>query len=308
MGAASQSVSAPLPPTAHRVAYLGTPAAATAPLEALIAAGFDVAGVVTGPDRRRGRGSGVSPTPVKVSAQSHGIPVFHDPGVVPDLNVDLAVVVAYGTILDSGLLAQVPMVNIHFSLLPRWRGAAPVERAILAGDTTTGVCIMQVEQGLDVGGVLRSAEVPIDEGVTAAVLSETLSTIGAELLVEVLAGPLPAPVPQKGDVTYAHKVSRTDVELDWGLPAVDLARRVRVGGAWTLAGGRMLKVTAGYAAPQQSSHLGAGQVMPATAGNMMVGTGVGALVVSEVIPEGRSRQQAADWLRGQPDIAVLGSR
>lgn len=304
--AASQLAPAPLPPTVHRLAYLGTPAIATAPLEALIAAGFDVAAVVTGLDRRRGRGSGVSPTPVKTCALSHDIPVFHDPGVLPSLGVDLAVVVAYGTILDSGLLAQVPMVNIHFSLLPRWRGAAPVERAILAGDTTTGVCIMQVEVGLDTGGVLQCADVPIDEAVTAAGLSDTLSALGAALVVDVLTGPLPAPVPQHGEVTYAHKVSRSDVELDWMLPAVDLARRVRVGGAWTVAGGRRLKVTAAWAEPDQHLDLAPGKVVPGGDGTVLVATGTGTLVVSEVIPEGRSRQQAADWLRGQPTIALLG--
>src|SRR6476620_1048597 len=144
-----------------RLAYLGTPAMAVPPLRALVAAGFDVAAVVTRADKRRGRGSAVAPSPVKEAAVERGSPVHHHLDDLLELSIVLGVVVAFGQIIKPHVLAAIPMVNLHFSLLPRWRGAAPVERALLAGDTQTGVCLMQVEEGLDTGGVYERAVVPI---------------------------------------------------------------------------------------------------------------------------------------------------
>src|SRR5699024_6785633 len=132
----------------HRLVYLGTPAMAVEPLRALDAAGFEIVRVITGPDRRRGRGGATSPSPVKAAAIDLGIDVTHDPADAVTVGADLGVVVAYGRIISRDLLVQLPMVNLHFSLLPRWRGAAPVERAILAGDDRSGVCVMAVEEGL----------------------------------------------------------------------------------------------------------------------------------------------------------------
>ena len=286
---------APLPATAHRVAYLGTPDIAVPPLRALAAGGFDVVAVVTGPDRRRGRGSSTSPTPVKACAADLGIDVHHDLDVLDRLDVDLAVVVAFGTIIPTALLARVPMVNLHFSLLPRWRGAAPVERAILAGDDRTGVCVMQVEAGLDTGGVLSCVAVPLDDSITAAELSEQLSDIGAALLVTTLSGPLPAPEPQVGEATYARKLTPADVELRWDLPAVDLARRVRVGGAWTTFRGRRLGVVDAVARPSTDLDT---RLEPAGLSGVMVGTASGLLELITVVPEGRSRTDAASWRNG----------
>ena len=153
------------PPPAHpgRLVYLGNPEVAVAPLTALHEAGHEVALVVTSPDRRRGRRSAPTPTPVGARAMELGIPVAHDLAAVADSGADLGVVVAYGRIIPVDVLARVPMVNLHFSLLPRWRGAAPVERALLAGDPTTGVCLMAVAEGLDVGGCLLYTSDAADE-------------------------------------------------------------------------------------------------------------------------------------------------
>ena len=140
------------------------------------------------------------------------------------------------------MLAALPMVNVHFSLLPRWRGAAPVERAILAGDEVTGVCIMDVEETLDTGGVYASREVPIGADTTAAELRSTLVQLGTALLVDVLSTPLPAPQSQVGEVTYAEKIEPDELELHWSRSAVELHRVVRVGGAWTTFRGRRLKI------------------------------------------------------------------
>src|SRR5450755_658326 len=156
---------------------------AVGPLRALVAAGHDITLCITRPDRRRGRGGTVTPSPVKEAAVSMGIAVSHSIDDVAMSGADLAVVVAYGRIIPEGLLNLVPMVNLHFSLLPRWRGAAPVERAILAGDHETGVDLMALDKTLDTGPVYAHVEVPILPGETAAELKERLSVIGADLLV-----------------------------------------------------------------------------------------------------------------------------
>jgi methionyl-tRNA formyltransferase len=284
---------APLPANARRVAYLGTPAIAVPSLDALVDAGIEVAAVITGPDRRRGRGSATSVTPVKARARELGLEVHHDLAVIDDLGVDLAVVVAFGTIIPSDLLARVPMVNVHFSLLPRWRGAAPVERAILAGDDRTGVCVMQVETGLDTGGVLACVGLPLDDDVTAADLSGQLAVTGAQLLAETLSGVLPVPVAQVGEPVYAHKLTPADVALLWDLPAMDLVRRVRVGGAWTTFRGRRLEVVAAVAHPPGDT-----DPAPGVLSGQAVGTGDGTLELVTVLPEGRARTDVTSWLNG----------
>ena len=173
-----------------RLAYLGTPEMAVPPLRALVAAGHEVVLVVTRADRRRGRGSAASPSPVKAAALELGIPVTDDIEQLLGIDAELGVVVAYGRIIKPHVLAHLPMVNVHFSLLPRWRGAAPVERALLAGDDVTGVCIMDVEEGLDTGGVHARRELPIGPTTTADDLRRDLVAIGTELLLDVLSRPL----------------------------------------------------------------------------------------------------------------------
>ena len=293
---------APLPATVRRIAYLGTPDVAVGPLEALVAAGFDVAVVVTGPDRRRGRGSGTSPTPVKAAAHRLGLEVHHDLAEVTRVpgGVDAGVVVAFGSIIPVAVLAGVPMVNLHFSLLPRWRGAAPVQRAILAGDTETGVAVMEVVPELDAGGVLASATVPIAAHATADALATELVAVGSELLVDVLSGPLPEPQPQQGEVTYAAKITASDRHLSGGLGAVDLERRVRVGGAWFSLGGVKVVVPAARACPGGC----AGGAAPAPGevdgddNGVFLGAADGVLELGEVRPAGRATMPAADWWRG----------
>ncbi|HRW42405.1 MAG TPA: methionyl-tRNA formyltransferase, partial [Microthrixaceae bacterium] len=228
-----------------RLAFLGSPPAAVPTLTALVSAGHDVALVVSGPDKRRGRGAAKGPTPVKAAAVELGLPVTDRLEDVVDAGVDLGVVVAYGRIIPTAVLDVVPMVNLHFSLLPRWRGAAPVERAILAGDAVTGVCVMDVAEGLDTGDVHARTEVPVDDRVTAAELTAELARVGADLMVDALQGGLDAGRPQPATgVTYAHKITAEDRRLDWMLPAVDVARIVRIGGAWTTFRGERFKVLA----------------------------------------------------------------
>ncbi|HEX2578546.1 MAG TPA: methionyl-tRNA formyltransferase, partial [Aquihabitans sp.] len=215
---AADAVPEPLPaPPRHprRLVFLGTPEMAVPPLAALVDAGFEVALVVTGADKRRGRRARPSPTPVKLAAVERGLPVSHDLADVPGVGADLGVVVAYGRILRRSLLEQLPMVNLHFSLLPRWRGAAPVERALLAGDERTGVCVMAVEEGLDTGGVHARAELAIRRSSTAEELGRQLSELGSTLLVETLQRGLGAPQPQVGEVTYAAKLTTDDLRLRW---------------------------------------------------------------------------------------------
>jgi len=233
-----------------RLVYLGTPDMAVPPLRALLEAGHEVVLVVTRVDKRRGRGSDVSPSPVKAAALELGLPVSHSVDDVlaaaRDDAAELGVVVAFGQIIKPHVLDEIPMVNLHFSLLPRWRGAAPVERALLAGDAVTGVCVMALEEGLDTGGVYAVSEVPIGPAATADDLRAALVEVGTALLVDTLAEPLGEwigePEPQTGEVTYAAKFTGADFEIDWNAPVDDIHRLIRVGGAWTTFRGKRLKV------------------------------------------------------------------
>lgn len=272
--------------------YLGTPAIAVPPLRALHEAGFEVALVVTGEDKRRGRRGEPTPTPVKAAALELGLPVAHDVADAAHVGAELGVVVAFGQLLRRPLLEVLPMVNLHFSLLPRWRGAAPVERAILAGDRETGVCVMAVEEGLDTGGIYRRAVLPLGLQDTAAQVADALTERGAELLVEALTEGLGPPEPQVGEATYAHKLTADDRRLRWDRPALEVDRVVRAGGAWTTVGGKRLKVL--DAVPLTDPVPGA----PGTLSGAVVATAEGALELVEVQPEGKGPIAAFDWLRG----------
>ncbi|MEZ5238091.1 MAG: methionyl-tRNA formyltransferase [Microthrixaceae bacterium] len=213
-----------------RVVFMGSPAAAVPPLRALAEHGHDVALVVTNPPRRRGRREEPSPTPVQAEAERLGLEVGHDLDRVTAVGAELGVVVAFGRLVPAGILERLRMVNLHFSLLPRWRGAAPVQRAILAGDERTGVCLMELEEGLDTGGLFGCSEIELTPSSTAAGVTEVLSGLGAQLLVEKLAEPLGTPVPQPAEgVTYASKITVEELRLDWSRPAEELSRSVRVG-------------------------------------------------------------------------------
>lgn len=267
---------------------------AVPPLEALHAAGFEIALVVTGADKRRGRGRTVTPTPVALAALALDLPISHDVADALDVGADLGVVVAFGQIIRTPVLEALPMVNIHFSLLPRWRGAAPVERALLAGDERTGVCVMAVEEGLDTGGVYARSELAIRQTNTAAELAAQLTELGSTLLVEALQGGLGEPEPQVGEPTYAHKLTNDDRRLDWSAPAEVLHRIVRVGGAWTTFRGRRLKV---LDAVIDAGDEGAAGAPGALDGNR-VSAGSGALRLVTVQPEGKGPVAVADWLNG----------
>lgn len=267
-----------------RLAYLGTPDLAVPPLQGLVAAGFEVALVVSQPDRRRGRGPALSPSPVKAAAQALGLPVTDQVDDVLDAKVDLGVVVAFGRLIQPHVLARVPMVNLHFSLLPRWRGAAPVERAILAGDEHTGVDLMVVEESLDTGGIYGRVELPVGGDETLEELRGRLVAAGTELVVDQLCRGLGEPQPQVGEATYAAKISPAQLEIDWSRSAIDVHRVVRLGGAWTTHQGRRLKVWRTAAPP-----LGDGPVVMA---------GGEPIELLEVQPEGKARIPATAWANG----------
>jgi methionyl-tRNA formyltransferase len=294
------------PPSVRRVAFLGTPDVAAVALRALAAAEFDIPLVISRPDRRRGRGGSLSPSPAKQAALDLGLTVTDRLDDLADLDasgqpVDLAVVVAYGRIIPMTLLSRVPMVNIHFSLLPRWRGAAPVERAILAGDTETGVCLMEVAEGLDEGGVYRRVTTPIGPDETADELRERLGLLGADLLVQALSEGLGPPTEQVGDVTYAAKLDRDEFRLDLATSAAELHRRVRVGRAWCQFRGRRLGVERAAVATEGADDgpdRGHGDAEPGTIIGTGVATGDGILELVEVKPEGKRAMPAADWLNG----------
>lgn len=234
------------------------------------------------------------------AADELGLPVTTDIAAVTDGGGELGVVVAYGRIIKPDVLAALPMVNIHFSLLPRWRGAAPVERAILAGDEVTGVCLMDVEEGLDTGAVYRRVETPIGPEETAAGLTARLADMGAAMLVTALGEGLGDPVPQVGEPTYAAKVEPQDLHLDWARPAAELHRVVRVGRAWTTHRGRRLLVLA--ACPDDAPGGPPGQV-----DGDVVATGAGGLRLVTVQPEGKRPMPASDWRRGAGGAIRLGS-
>jgi methionyl-tRNA formyltransferase len=279
-----------------RLAYLGTPAMAVPPLQALAAAGHDVVLCVTRPDKRRGRGKQTTPSPVKEAAVALGIPVSHDLGDLADAGAELAVVVAYGRIIPAALLDELPMVNLHFSLLPRWRGAAPVERAILAGDRETGVCLMKVEEGLDSGPVYAVRTVPVDDEVTLDELRVRLVDVASALTVETLVDGLrglPEPTPQRGDPTIATKITTEDLHLDWDAPAALLKRVVRLGRAWTTFRGKRVTVLDAVVGELPSQGARPGELR-----GTAVTTGDGALVLERVQPESRSPMSAVEWLRG----------
>jgi methionyl-tRNA formyltransferase len=286
--------------------YLGTPKVAVTPLRALVEAGHDVRLVVTRPDRRRRRGAAPCASPVKEEAEALGIPVAYDVDAVLGAGAELGVVVAYGRIIPSRVLERLPMVNLHFSLLPRWRGAAPVERAILAGDEVTGVCVMALEPELDTGPIYAREVVAIAPGEHLGPLRDRLVAVGTRLLVEVLSGPLPEPEPQRGEPTYADKLDAETLRLTWKRPADELARVVRLDRAWTTWRTRRLLVLDAEPVATEpvatrgagAGGAGAGMLAPGTLSGDAVVTGEGLLRLRRVQPEGRAPMKATDWLRG----------
>ena len=271
-------------------------------LRALVGSGNDVALVVTQPDRRRGRGTDVTPSPVKQAAEELGLTVAtpeRPDEIIDDLlaiGAEVGVVVAYGEILSDAVLAsaQSGFINVHFSLLPRWRGAAPVERAMLAGDSETGVQVMEVVSALDAGGIYASERTPIGDTETAGDLRERLVALGAELVVKTLPGvPTTTPSPQIGESTYAAKLKVEEFEIDLSRPAQEIDLLVRAGnprpGAWLMHEGARLKVWSG--ALVSEAEISGVDGENETKDNLR-------FVPVEVQPEGRARMSYAAWCAG----------
>ncbi|MBV8236589.1 MAG: methionyl-tRNA formyltransferase [Acidimicrobiia bacterium] len=273
-----------------KLAFLGTPEVAVAPLRALVSDGHDIRLVVTRADKRRGRGGALLPSPVKAAAQELGLPVTDNVDDVIGAGAELGVVVAFGRLIKPHVLDALPMVNVHFSLLPRWRGAAPLERAILAGDDQTGVCLMQLEEGLDTGPVYACTPVAIGPEETAAELRTRLVEEGTHLLIHSLRTGLGTPSAQDGEPTYAEKIEPEEHHIDWTRPAPEVHRRIRIGDAWTTFRGKRLKVV--------RARLVDNGLAPGMLDGLRVGAGNGALELLEVQPEGKGPMAAADWRNG----------
>lgn len=295
-----------------KVIFAGTPDFAAEALKAIAAAGFDVALVLTQPDRPKGRGMTLQASPVKEAALALDLPVFQPESLrdevaqahLTDCAADVMVVAAYGLILPKKVL-EIPRygcLNIHASLLPRWRGAAPIQRAIEAGDSETGVCIMQMDEGLDTGAVLSEHRYTILPTDTAQTVHDELMKIGASAIVADLqhfAERSATPQPESG-ATYAAKLSKAEAKLDWQLPASVLARRVRafnpVPGAWCDYQGKPLKVWQAEALDESGR---AGQVLVADGQRLLIGCGEGALSLQVVQPAGSKRMAIGAFLAGR---------
>ncbi|WP_400159176.1 methionyl-tRNA formyltransferase [Arthrobacter sp. BPSS-3] len=299
-----------------RVLFAGTPAVAVPSLDALVGAGFDVVAVLTRPDAPLGRKRVMTPSPVAARAAELGIEVIHAAKVDADVTAriaaaapDVAAIVAYGGLIPRSAL-DVPAhgwINLHFSLLPAWRGAAPVQRALIAGDDVTGAVTFRLEEGLDTGPVYGTLTESVGPEDTAGELLERLSHSGAVLLAQTLsavdAGKAAA-VPQQGDVTLAPKLTLEDGRLDWQLPALAISRRSRgvtpEPGAWTTLDGQRIKLEPVRLRPQAGA-LQAGHV--ALDGKaVLVGTGSHPVELTRVQPAGKKMMAAADWARGQATL------
>ncbi len=294
-----------------KIVFMGTPDFSVPILQAL-AAQHEVLAVYCQPPRPAGRGKADRPSAVHVAAEALGLPVRHPVSLKAGqeqadfaaLQADIAVVVAYGLILPQAVLDAPRMgcVNIHASLLPRWRGAAPIHRAIMAGDAQTGICIMQMEAGLDTGPVLARAALDIGPTETTAQLHDRLSALGAQMIVDTLPRlPLPAEVQAASGVTYAAKIDKSEARVNWALAATDIVRQINglspFPGAWVDIGGERLKLLRAALADGQGA---AG----AHLGGFVVACGAGAVQVLEVQREGKRRSSAQDYLRGAtlPDV------
>ena len=304
-----------------RIIFAGTPEPAVVALEKLIASRHEVAAVITRPDARRGRGRTLHPSPVKALAEKHGIEVLTPSTLKPgtedgdalrarlaELSPEAIPVVAYGNLITEDLL-HVPThgwVNLHFSLLPAWRGAAPVQASIAAGDEVTGASTFRIDKGLDTGDILATLEERIQPTDTADDLLTRLAYAGADLLVETMDGLEDgsiSPQPQEGEATYAHKIATEDARIEWAAPADVIDRHIRAHtpgpGAWTLLGESRLKVGPISLADGESgaSALRPGEVRVGKK-EVLVGTGSTAVRLGQIQPPGKKMMNAADWGRG----------
>ncbi|WP_372570449.1 methionyl-tRNA formyltransferase [Ruegeria jejuensis] len=293
-----------------RIIFMGTPDFSVPVLDALVAAGHEIAAVYCQPPRPAGRGKKDRPTSVHARAAALGLEVRHpislksaeEQAQFAELNADVAVVVAYGLILPQAILDAPARgcLNIHASLLPRWRGAAPIHRAIMAGDAQTGVCIMQMEAGLDTGPVLLRQTTDIGDSETTGTLHDRLSGMGAELIVEALERLeqlTPDPQPEAG-VTYASKIDKAEAKVDWARPATEIDRQIRglapFPGAWTEIGGDRVKLLGSCLAEGQGAP---GEVLDDA---LRVACGTGAIALTRLQRAGKGAQDSETFLRGWP--------
>lgn len=298
-----------------RLIFAGTPAFAAIALEALVGAGHEIALVLTQPDRPAGRGLRLEPSPVKKYAQNQYFNVEQPltlksdaaVGVIAAANAEAMIVAAYGLILPRTILTlpKLGCINIHASLLPRWRGAAPLQRAILAGDKETGITIMQMDEGLDTGDMLMQKTIPIGADETAGELHDRLAALGASLVNQVL-NARPAPVKQdESRATYAAKISKSEASLDWNDDATTVQRQIRAfnpfPGAVSLLHGERIKIWRAAIADAQTATPGV--VCPSPAGQLVVACGSGALSLLELQRAGGKRLTTAQFLAGFPIAA-----
>ena len=307
----------------HRLVFAGTPEFAAIHLQGLIDAGAAPVAVYTQPDRPAGRGRSLTASPVKHCAESAGLPVFQPASLKTDaaraqlaeLRPDLLIVVAYGLILPQAILdiPRLACINVHASLLPRWRGAAPIQRCLEAGDAETGVTIMKMDAGLDTGPMLRTGTVAITAGMTAGTLHDRLAEIGAPLLLDVIEDPLTAltNATEQDDAlaTYAAKIEKSEAGIDWSRPAVELERQIRAFNpfpvSWTQLGELRIKV---WEAELAGGEGDPGSLLAADDAGIVVACGEGALRLGRLQFAGGKPLAVADLLKSRSELLAVGAR
>ncbi len=310
--------------TSLRIIFAGTPDFAARHLDALLSSGHQVVGVFTQPDRPAGRGKKLMPSPVKVLAEEHGLPVFQPASLRPqenqqlvaDLNADVMVVVAYGLILPKAVLdmPRLGCLNVHGSLLPRWRGAAPIQRSLWAGDADTGVTIMQMDVGLDTGDMLYKLSCPITDEDTSATLYDKLAELGPKGLIDTLQqladNRVQPEVQDEALVTYAEKLTKEEARLDWSLPAAQLERCIRAFNPWPMSwleiDGQPVKVwqASVIAGPVNAAP---GTIIEANKQGIQVATVEGILNLESLQPAGKKAMSAQDLLNSRREWFTPGN-
>jgi len=310
--------------TSLRIIFAGTPDFAARHLDALLSSGHQVVGVFTQPDRPAGRGKKLMPSPVKVLAEEHGLPVFQPASLRPqenqqlvaDLNADVMVVVAYGLILPKAVLdmPRLGCINVHGSLLPRWRGAAPIQRSLWAGDADTGVTIMQMDVGLDTGDMLYKLSCPITDEDTSATLYDKLAELGPKGLIDTLQqladNRVQPEVQDEALVTYAEKLTKEEPRLDWSLPAAQLERCIRAFNPWPMSwleiDGQPVKVwqASVIAGPVNAAP---GTIVEANKQGIQVATVEGILNLESLQPAGKKAMSAQDLLNSRREWFTPGN-
>lgn len=308
-----------------RIIFAGTPDFAARHLDALLSSGHQVVGVFTQPDRPAGRGKKLMPSPVKVQAEEHGIAVFQPSSLRPqenqqlvaDLNADVMVVVAYGLILPKAVLdmPRLGCVNVHGSLLPRWRGAAPIQRSLWAGDAETGVTIMKMDVGLDTGDMLYKLSCPITADDNSATLYDKLAELGPQGLIETLqqlADNTAKPeVQDEAQVTYAEKLSKEEAQIDWSLPAAQLERNIRAFNPWPMS---WMMIDEQPVKVWKASVIDCpvtaepGTIIEANKQGIQVATSEGILNLESLQPAGKKAMSAQDLLNSRREWFIPGNR